>query len=34
VSERTVESHLYSVFAKLGISDRSQLADELEAGAR
>jgi DNA-binding CsgD family transcriptional regulator/tetratricopeptide (TPR) repeat protein len=29
VSPRTVESHLYRVFAKLGVSDRSQLADVL-----
>jgi len=30
VSERTVESHLYSAFAKLGIGDRNQLAEALQ----
>jgi DNA-binding CsgD family transcriptional regulator len=34
VSERTVESHLYSVFAKLGISDRSQLAQGIAGGSQ
>ena len=29
VSPRTVESHLYRIFAKLGISDRAELADVL-----
>lgn len=29
VSPRTIESHLYHIFAKLGISDRSELADLL-----
>lgn len=29
VSPRTVESHLYRIFAKLGVEDRSQLADVL-----
>jgi DNA-binding CsgD family transcriptional regulator len=29
VSPRTVESHLYRVFAKLGVEDRSQLAEVL-----
>lgn len=29
VSPRTVESHLYRIFAKLGVSDRSELADML-----
>jgi DNA-binding CsgD family transcriptional regulator len=29
VSTRTVESHLYRVFAKLGVTDRTQLADLL-----
>lgn len=30
VSTRTVESHLYRAFAKLGVSDRAELADVLE----
>jgi len=30
VSTRTVESHLYAAFAKLGISDRNQLFDVLQ----
>jgi DNA-binding CsgD family transcriptional regulator len=30
LSERTVESHLYAVFAKLDISDRAQLSSALE----
>ena len=30
VSTRTVESHLYAAFAKLGISDRNQLVDVLQ----
>ncbi len=30
VSVRTVESHLYSAFAKLGITDRTQLSDALD----
>ncbi len=29
VSPRTVESHLYRIFAKLGVSDRAELADVL-----
>jgi DNA-binding CsgD family transcriptional regulator len=29
VSPRTIESHLYRIFAKLGIADRSELADRL-----
>ncbi len=33
VSERTVESHLYAVFAKLDISDRAQLRAALERPA-
>jgi DNA-binding CsgD family transcriptional regulator len=32
IGVRTVESHLVNVYAKLGISTRSQLADFLEAG--
>jgi ATP/maltotriose-dependent transcriptional regulator MalT len=32
VSPRTVESHLYHIFAKLGISDRSELTDLLGVG--
>jgi DNA-binding CsgD family transcriptional regulator/tetratricopeptide (TPR) repeat protein len=34
VSERTVESHLYSVFAKLGISERSQLAQGMAGSSQ
>ncbi|MGH9211445.1 MAG: LuxR C-terminal-related transcriptional regulator [Acidimicrobiales bacterium] len=34
VSPRTVESHLYRIFAKLGVSDRSQLADVLGVNPR
>ena len=33
VSVRTVDSHLYRVFAKLGVANRAQLADALGAGA-
>lgn len=33
VSVRTVESHLYAAFAKLGVTDRKQLADVLGASA-
>ena len=29
ISVRTVESHLYSAFAKLGVTQRSQLAQVL-----
>jgi DNA-binding NarL/FixJ family response regulator len=29
VSPRTVESHLYRIFSKLGVSDRTQLAEVL-----
>jgi DNA-binding CsgD family transcriptional regulator len=31
VSIRTVESHLYAAFAKLGVTDRSQLSQALQA---
>ena len=30
LSVRTVESHLYSVFAKLGVTDRHDIADALK----
>jgi len=30
LSERTVESHLYSIFGKLGVGDRKQLAEALD----
>lgn len=33
VSPRTVESHMYRIFAKLGIENRSQLADVLDIEA-
>ena len=31
ISGRTVESHLYAVFAKLGVTERGQLAAALGA---
>ena len=34
VSVRTVESHLYAAFAKLGITDRSQLLEALQEESR
>jgi DNA-binding NarL/FixJ family response regulator len=30
VSPRTVESHMYRIFAKLGVENRSQLAEVLD----
>ena len=33
LSVRTVESHLYAVFSKLGISERSQLSEAMESRA-
>jgi len=31
ISERPVESHLYAVFAKLGVTQRGELAEALES---